>query len=239
MAEKTGRVRAVRELAPGVLLFDVQALEPPELAFRAGQFISVRCGDDGARRAYTICSSPERRDGFELLVKAVPGGVGTRYFAGLREGDLLSFTGPMGFFVAAPAHPGDVVLVATGAGIAAALPVAEELAARSGERGALALRWGLRDERDAFWRERLDDLAARAPRFAWGLEVAPEWADVHARLVNAAVAALERLAAPTFYVVGNGALVHLMKQELAARGVDRRKQIVAEAFYPTVEGARP
>jgi hypothetical protein len=42
---------------------------------------------------------------------------------------------------------------------------------------------------------------------------------------------LPSLARPTFYLVGNGAMITELKRELQARGVDRKKQIRTEAFF--------
>ena len=42
---------------------------------------------------------------------------------------------------------------------------------------------------------------------------------------------LPNLAAPTFYLVGNGAMITELKRELVERGVNRRKQIRTEAFF--------
>jgi phenol hydroxylase P5 protein len=239
MAEKTGSIARVTEIAPGVRLVTVRATEPPTLSFRGGQFVSVRCGEGGdLRRSYTIVSAPARTGEFELLVKDVDGGVGTAFFAGLRIGDELHFTGPMGFFVADPAHPGDVVLVVTGVGIAAALPVLEETLARGGEAGKVILKWGLLDGQPAYWTERLDGLAKAHPRFAWTLTRGGEWLGVHAALTDAAVTAHPALAQPVYYTVGNGDMIRRVRDALVALGVDRRKQIRNEVFYPVMEGMK-
>jgi ferredoxin-NADP reductase len=239
MAEKTGRIARVNEIAPGVRLVTVRAAEPPTLSFRGGQFVSVRCGEGGdLRRSYTIVSAPARQDEFELLVKDVDGGVGTGFFAGLRVGDELHFTGPMGFFVADLAHPGDVALVVTGVGIAAALPVIEETLARSAESGRVVLTWGLLEGQPAYWTERLDNLAAGSTRFTWTLTRGGEWLGVHAALTEAATSLLPELVQPVYYTVGNGDMIRRVRDALVARGVDRRKQIRNEVFYPVMEGMK-
>jgi ferredoxin-NADP reductase len=43
--------------------------------------------------------------------------------------------------------------------------------------------------------------------------------------------ALPSLASPTFYLVGNGAMINELKRELVARGVNRKAQIRTEAFF--------
>jgi ferredoxin-NADP reductase len=236
MAEKRARVARVGELAPGVRLVTCEAVDPPELDWKAGQFVSVRCGEGGdLRRSYTLVSSPADRRRFDLLVKDVEGGVGTGFFASLAVGAELSFTGPMGFFVADASHAGDVVHVVTGVGIAASLPIVEETLARA-EPGRVTLLWGVPEAHPVYWRDRLDALVS--PRFAWELVVAPDWLAVHARLSERATALLPGLTAPVFYTVGNGDCIRRVRDALVALGVDRRKQIRNEIFYPVMEGQK-
>ncbi len=241
MAEKVARTRALTAVAPGVLVVDFACVEPPELTWRAGQFLSIRCGaaaePNPARRSYSIASSPERRDGFELLVKLLPGGLGSALFAGLRPGDDIHFTGPMGFFVCDLAHAGDAVFCVTGAGIAAALPMIHDALARPAEKGRVRLLWGMRDERELYWLERLD--AIDQPRFSYELclsRPSPDWRGRRGRINGHVLAELPGLSKPVFYLVGNGAMVRELRAGLLAAGVDRKRQIRQEIFYPETPG---
>src|SRR5262249_29118205 len=87
MAETVARTLPWQEIARDVLVMAAACEEPREIGFRAGQFLSVRCGPADAanpeRRSYSILSRPERRTGFELLVKLLPHGVGSELFAAL------------------------------------------------------------------------------------------------------------------------------------------------------------
>jgi ferredoxin-NADP reductase len=241
MAEKVARTRAVTTIAPDVLLCDFSCVEPPALGWRAGQFLSVRCGDASEahpeRRSYSIASSPDRKDGFELLVKLLPDGVGSALFAGLRPGDDLHFTGPMGFFVCDLAHPGDAVFAVTGTGIAAALPMIHDALGRPAERGRVRLLWGMRDERELYWVERLE--AIDHPRFSYAICLSrgsAAWTGTRGRINPHVLAELPGLEKPVFYLVGNGAMVRELKTALIAAGVDRKRQIRLEIFYPETPG---
>ena len=239
MAEKTARVVRIETVAPDMLLVACRMVDPPALPFRAGQFLSLRLGDDGkVRRSYSLASSPARQDGFDLLVKVVPGGVGSDWFLALAPGRDLHFTGPMGFFVCDLAHAGDVVFAATGAGIAPVVPMIEEILARPGEAGRVLLYWGLRREADVFFADRLAAFAARSPRCAWHVclsRASTEWAGVNGRLTQHVLTALPRLDRPVFYLCGNGSMIRDLKQGLVDLGVDRKRQIRAEVFYPASE----
>jgi ferredoxin-NADP reductase len=231
MPEKVARTRASTTIAPDVLVCDFACVEPPALSWRAGQFLSLRCGPatdaNPARRSYSIASSPSRGDGFELLVKLLPEGVGSALFEGLRPGDDIFFTGPMGFFVCDLQHAGDAIFCVTGTGIAAALPMIHDALARPAERGRVRMFWGMREESQLYWRERLD--AIDHPRFSYQicLSRGPE-----GRINRHVMAALPGLEKPVFYLVGNGAMVRELKTALVAAGVDRKRQIRQEIFYP-------
>lgn len=223
-----------RVLARGVVEWRFRADEP--LRFRAGQFLSVRVGtDDGGAsvlRSYSLASSSGAPE-FSLILKLVPGGPGSHFFETLKQGERVRFTGPMGFFVLDLAHTGDVVFGATGVGIAPVLPMLDEALARD-ERGRVRLYWGNRDAADLFW---LDELAARAknPRFEMKLFLSgtppPGWTGGTGRITPAVLADLAQFDEPTFYLVGNGAMIRELRGALVERGVDRKKQIRNEAFY--------
>jgi CDP-4-dehydro-6-deoxyglucose reductase len=239
MAEKVARTLAVAEIAPDVLVVDAAFHTPPSLSWRPGQFVSIRCGEVGgdpdARRSYSIASSPARSDGMELLVKLLPQGAGSEFFRGLAPGGAIPFTGPMGFFTCELAHAGDAVFAATGTGIAAALPMIAETLARPAETGRVLLFWGMRDESELYWTDRLAALEAASPRFAHHVclsRPANGWTGARGRINGHVLEALPSLSRPIFYLVGNGDMVRELKGLLVGAGVDRKRQIRTEVFYP-------
>ena len=129
-------------------------------------------------------------------------------------------TGPHGFFVLDQDHAGDVVFGATGTGVAAVMPMLGELG-RTIDRGRRYLYWGLRHESDLFAHEEIARLCERSgTELRIYLSAAQEndgWA--------AAAAASRRQswpsslpASPTFYLVGNGAMITELKRELVEKG---------------------
>jgi len=227
-------VARIAPLADGVIEYQLRADEP--LAFRPGQFISLSVGrdadDNPILRSYSLASPPGRAD-ISIIIKVVPGGLASEWFARLVEGERVRFTGPMGFFVLDFAHAGDVVFGVTGVGITPVLAMLDELLQRN-ENGRVILFWGNRHEADLFWRAELDERQRAHPR----LEVrryltgaAPAWTGARGRITPAIVDELPKLSQPTFYLVGNGAMIRDVKKELLARGVDRKRQIRNEAFF--------
>ena len=236
MPALTTRLSARTTVATDVvdLWFDV--VEPARLQFQAGQFVTLPVGADEAgqtlRRSYSIASMSDNGAELRFLIRVIPGGVASDFFLHLPIGAEVPMTGPHGFFVLAPEHAGDVVFAATGTGLAPVLPMLGELARRH-EPGARHVYWGLRHETDLFARGEVDELCARAGATLHTYLSRPSeaWTGLRGRITPAILEARAALKAPTFYLVGNGAMIAELKTALVAAGVDRKKQIRTEAFF--------
>lgn len=90
---------------------------PPELAFRAGQFVMVRVtvGANAMVRCYSITSAPETAGYLEIAVRN-QGVVSRHLHETVRPGMTLEVNGPGGAFVY-PAGDKPIVLLAGGIGI--------------------------------------------------------------------------------------------------------------------------
>jgi len=223
-------------IAPGIADLSLRMITPATLDFRAGQFVSIAV--DGAdavspgRRSYSIASQSDRGDRLRFIIRVIPSGAASELLMSLPIGATLRMTGPHGFFMLDPAHAGDVVFGATGTGVAAVMPMLGELGRRD-EAGHRALYWGLRHQSDLFAH---DEIARLCERSATDLRIhlsAPGagWDGPRGRITPAIVDALSTLREPTFYLVGNGAMITELKRDLVARGVNRKKQIRTEAFF--------
>jgi ferredoxin-NADP reductase len=232
----TTRLRSRSAVAADVydLYFDV--LEPARVVFKAGQFVTLPVGTDAQgqslRRSYSIASRSDHGEELRFIIRAIPAGVATDLFLRMAPGTEVPMTGPHGFFVLSNQHPGDVVFGATGTGVAPVLPMLEELRARA-EPGRRLLYWGLRQESDLFL---VSEVEASCRATATDLAIhlsrpTGAWKGLRGRITDPILAALPGLAAPTFYLVGNGQMISELKGKLVAAGVDRKKQIRTEAFF--------
>jgi CDP-4-dehydro-6-deoxyglucose reductase len=222
-------------VAPDVLDATFEVVSPPSLQFAAGQFVTLAVGHDPAgqalRRSYSIASS-SGSPALRLWVRATPGGSSWGFFTALHEGQEVRMTGPHGFFVLLDRHPGDVIFAATGTGIAPVLPMLREIAARQ-EPGRRLVYWGVRREADLLVREEIEATceATAASLLIHLSQPSDGWSGRRGRITPAVLSDLPTYSAPTFYLVGNGAMIAELKAGLVAAGIDRKRQIRTEAFF--------
>src|SRR5262245_53901498 len=117
----SARLASRQVVAPAVVDYVFEMVEPARLTFLAGQFVSIGVpgGVEGAtvRRSYSIASRSDRGDKLRFIIKLVEGPA-SAFFETLEPGAPVEMTGPHGFFVLDREHLGDVVFAATGTGIA-------------------------------------------------------------------------------------------------------------------------
>jgi ferredoxin-NADP reductase len=213
--ECLARVTAVRALTAEVLEADLAMVDPPELAFDAGQWVSVPFGPKTVR-AYSIASSPHAPSQVTLCADVAPGGLGSQWFRALAPGMDVRFKGALGGFVLDPRDTRRLLLVAEEIGIVPLRAIVGELAADGFARRTTLVSWA----RDAGWLVYDDELAAlagRHPDFAYH-PVTSESGD--------AAAAVDRLvgdiAGLVAYVAGGAATITAVRGALMARGMERR-----------------
>jgi ferredoxin-NADP reductase len=233
-------LRARSVIAPGIVDLTFAMRVPERLAFRAGQFVSLAIGSSSpdeivSRRSYSIASQSDAGETLRLIIRVIPNGRASDYLMTLPLGATVNMTGPHGFFVLDAVHPGDIVFGATGTGIAAVLPMLGELARGGAIKTPtrIVVFWGLRHEADIFRRDEIETLAA-----ASGAQLSihlsapgPDWRGGRGRINSSLLGSLRDLTAPTFYLVGNGAMITEVTRELVSRGVDRKARIRTEVFF--------
>ncbi|HUH02460.1 MAG TPA: FAD-binding oxidoreductase [Kofleriaceae bacterium] len=233
MEEQVATVAVLEDFADGVRRIELDA--PGVGPFHAGQFVSVRVGAGyHPRRSYSVASAPGAAR-IELWIQNV-GGTAATFIDGLRLGAQVRFNGPMGFFVVADHHPGDVVLAATGVAGGPVLAMAEQLVARAtGER--VELFWGMRAAPPAPAQARVRALieagvAAHVRVSGAAAPGLPAYMGA-GRITGEVLATAARLREPTYYLCGNGDMIDEVIAGLHARGVGDAR-IHTEVFYPRV-----
>src|SRR5712691_10568794 len=93
--------------------------------YTPGMFISVTLPlpNDTRVRPYTIATSPEDGEPFELCFNLVPNGPGAAWMFERKIGDLLDFTGPFGAFTLDRPPEREMVFIAESTAIAPIRPM--------------------------------------------------------------------------------------------------------------------
>ncbi|HEY2992746.1 MAG TPA: FAD-dependent oxidoreductase [Methylomirabilota bacterium] len=221
--ECRARVTALRALTPDILEADLAMVEPPALAFDAGQWISVPFGPKTVR-AYSIASSPRTPATLTLCADVAPAGIGSRWFRALAPGAEVGFKGPLGGFVLEPGDARRLLLVAEEIGIVPIRAMLHELAAGGVARPATLVYWA----RDAGWLAydaELRGLARQHARFAYHPVTPSDGAP--AAVADRLVDDVTGLVA---YVAGGEATIKAVRAALMAKGMER-KAVKWEKFW--------
>lgn len=142
--DRAARVSTITQLTPSLWQLCL-ALDAP-LDFYAGQFVELSIDGSELWRSYSIASDPVHGSELEFIIKYHEGGAFSGRLAGLREGDAIFVRGPYGRSYLRDGDE-DLVLVATGSGLA---PIVSMLSvvAREEQQRAVALFYGVRTFED-------------------------------------------------------------------------------------------
>ena len=204
---------------------DLDLIEPAQLVFEAGQWVSVPFGPKNVR-AYSIASTPRSSRRITLCADVAPGGIGSAWFRGLAVGQAVEFKAPFGGFVFRRDDPRRALFVAEEIGIVPIRSMLADLGETGFELGGTLVYWG-RDPSRLPYHDEFLALARRCPGFAYHPRIAAGDAGGLAARVDALVSDTRDLIA---YVSGGGAMIDGVREVLMARGLDR-KSVRWEKFW--------
>ena len=154
-----------------VLTHDIKELrfklnEPAEISQRPGQYIQVQAPspDGPVFRAYSISSPMYDKNAVELMVRLVPGGIGSTYIHEMNEGDQVNFTGPYGEFFLNEDPETEIICVGGGCGLAPMKNIIFSIYDRWPDRSCW-LFFGCRTTEDVFYLKEFEKLAKERPAF--------------------------------------------------------------------------
>ena len=225
MEQFAAEASRIQDLTHDVRAIELRLLEPSNIIFKAGQFVSFEVPKEGQppplTRPYSIASPPSQRDRILLILNLVQGGPGSNYLFSLREGFRTSFKGPAGAFYLRDDGSRDLLFVATGTGIA---PLRSMIFAQleRGESRSVTLFWGLRSQRDLYLQEELQELARAYPKFSYVTTLSrpePGWSGAIGRvttLIDQCVPSVRNLAV---YLCGGNGMIKDVTIRLNAKGL--------------------
>lgn len=205
--------------------------------FMAGQYVSIKVAPDGTRRSYSITSPPDGNV-IELLIDVTPGGLGSKYFLSLNEGDMVEAMGPLGIFtLASKDQKPNRMFIATGSGIAPLHSMVLDSLHKKIIPGEVQLLWGMRHEEDLFWQEEFVQLNREFPNFSYQVVLSKPSGHWHGEcghvgdcLRNGFIIQVKDLKSWDFFLCGGQEMIMETGAYLASRGV-ARENIHFEKFF--------
>lgn len=191
------------------------------LAFAAGQYARLRIGKLPAR-SFSMANRPDEPT-LEFHIRHVPGGLVSGYVASrLEVGHSVRLEGPFGISYLCDQHPGSIVAVAGGTGLAPVLSIVRTALAHMPPR-PIHVYFGVRDEADIYAELELEQLALDNPQVHTHVVLSAPSQPTARRtgLVHHALERdLDKLNGAKIYTAGPPPMVQAVTGTVIARGVD-------------------
>jgi len=147
--------------------------------FIPGQFITIDLPIHEKRRmrwkSYSIASHPNGTNVIELCIVFQEGGLGTTYlFKEAKIGTKLRFKGPLGVFTIPKNLDQEIVMIATGTGVAPFRSIMNHIQAKDMSFQKIHVIFGTRVEDGILYREEFEALAEKYPNFSYDVALSRE-----------------------------------------------------------------
>jgi phenol/toluene 2-monooxygenase (NADH) P5/A5 len=160
------RVTRIETLTPTIKGVFLEIEHGDALRFQPGQYVNVWLAGEATPRAFSIACAPSARE-IELNVRLVPGGKVTSYVHdGLRVGEQVMLSGPLGRFFVRKSDPRPLLFIAGGSGLSSPRSMVLDLL-ESGDTRPIRLIQGARTLDELYYRAEFEQLAARHPNFEY------------------------------------------------------------------------
>jgi ferredoxin-NADP reductase len=221
------RVERIVEHCEGTRSLFLRTTTAPLPRYLPGMFISISIplAHETRLRPYTIVTSPEEGEPFELCFNLVPDGPGAAWMFAREPGDIVDFSGPFGTFTLDRPPDSELVLIAEGTAIAPIRPILRRALERRAEHPIHLLYAGDQPEH-LLYRKEFDSMAATHPRLEFEpliVETARE--AIYERLLAEAQrrwVVADQNRSRHFFVAGVGRGVLALRDLLRRAGYERR-----------------
>ena len=158
----TSKVESTIDLTYDMKEIRLHLEDPAEISQRPGQYVQVQAPspEGPVFRAYSISSPVYEPNIVQLVVRLVPGGIGSTYLHTVQPGDTVYFTGPYGEFWLSEDPSVEIVCVGGGCGIAPIRNIIYTIYSQWPDRSCW-LFFGCRATRDVFYLEEFEELAKK------------------------------------------------------------------------------
>jgi CDP-4-dehydro-6-deoxyglucose reductase len=132
----------------------VQLRLPPTAYFKynSGQYVNLIKG--AIKRSYSVANAFQEKGSLEFFIKKYENGLMSKYwFEEAKENDLLRLEGPLGSFFLRESNKKNIILLATGTGIAPIKAILEKVSENEAKFAdkTFWLFFGARFQQDIFW----------------------------------------------------------------------------------------
>lgn len=228
------RIQAMERLSQDVVRVTLRLPPDSRFSYHPGQYIDV-IGPGGLKRSYSIANAPQPSGQLELHIRQVDGGAMSGYwFGGAKLNDLLRFRGPLGTCFLRDVADRDLILLATGTGVAPIKAMLEGLAGiEPAQRPAsISLYWGGRVPQDLYWDP--GNLVSQKRYIPVLSRANTEWTGKRGHVQDALLESEPDLANSVVYACGSDTMIHGARAALVGAGLDERR-FRSDAFVSSGE----
>lgn len=223
------RIQSLERLSADVLRVILRLPPNQQLDYHPGQYIDV-IGKDGLRRSYSVANAPAADKLIELHIVQVPEGAMSPYwFEEAKTNDLLRLNGPLGTFFLRDIAGLDLILLATGTGMAPIKAILEGMSSWPVARlpRSISVYWGGRVPQDHYWNPTKTGLVLQY--FPVLSRADAHWSGLRGYVQQAVLESGINLANAAVYACGSLAMIDSARAQLVAAGLDVRR-FYSDAF---------
>lgn len=209
-----------------------------EIKFLPGQLVQLvaKPGEEGAFiRNYSVASSPDGTNRFELIITNLEGGQMSDHL--FKEAEIMTeflYRGPMGVFtLTSELETRPYVFVSTGSGISPFRSMMKWIDEKNIKFDSIKLYFGTRTEEDLLYREELEAIQERHPNFQYFPTLSREIKKgiPHGYVHEHYLKYIDSLdVKPLVYFCGWNRMIEEGRNHLAERGFVMQKDIKVEIF---------
>lgn len=222
------KIDAIEEVGKDVVRVELRLPPNVNFLFEAGQYVNLIKGN--IRRSYSIANYLREDSKLEFYIKRYEGGMMSKYwFDEAKKNDLLRMEGPLGTFFYRKKPLQNIILLATGTGIAPVKAILEQFAKEPEllEDKKITLLWGGRFPGDHFWEPLLDHDHFE---FIPVLSRSPEnWDGAKGYVQDVLLDRINNLSDAQVYACGSDRMISSAREKLIENGLPE-EQFFSDAF---------
>jgi sulfite reductase subunit B len=224
---KKAKILQTKKLTANEKFFEIVLMDGERLDHEPGQFIMISLLGIG-EVPISICSSPAKRDSFDLCIRAV--GKVTRSLHKLKAGDKIGIRGPYGKgFPVRILEGNDLLIIAGGLGIAPLRSLIQYVLDNRRDFGKVHILFGCKEPKDMLFSDELEHWTKRIDlHYACTVDRAdPDWAG-NVGVITTLIPGVDIEPSRTFAaVVGPPIMYNFVIKELIAKGIPERQILLS------------